>query len=104
MSLDPLTLVRVLEGLRVIVGVIIVYYALAAYMRGKSRSMISLTVAFVLLTVAGITENVMFDVFQFNIRESQAARSLVAVVGLIFVLYAVLSLSPARTKIGSNSK
>lgn len=90
--LDSLMLVRIFEGLRVIVGLTIIYFALQAYRRDKSKSMVLLMIGFVLLTTAGITEGVMFDVLHFGVRDAQAARSAVALIGLLAILYAILSI------------
>ncbi|MBI2126862.1 MAG: hypothetical protein HYU02_06075 [Thaumarchaeota archaeon] len=90
--LDSLMLVRIFEGLRVIVGLTIIYFAFQAYRRGKSRSMILLVIGFILLTTAGITEGVMFDILHFGVRDAQAARSAVALIGLLAVLYSIIAI------------
>lgn len=90
--LDSLMLVRIFEGLRVIVGLTIIYFAFQAYRRNKSKSMILLVIGFILLTTAGITEGIMFDILHFEVRDAQAARSAVALIGLIAILYSILSI------------
>ena len=90
--LDSLMLVRIFEGLRVIVGLTIIYFAFQAYRRGKSRSMILLVIGFILLTTAGITEGVMFDILHFGVRDAQAARSAVALIGLLAILYSIIAI------------
>lgn len=89
MALDSLTLVRILEGAGLVVGLIITYFALKAYGRSKQKVMIVLAIAFIFLTTAGIAEGVLFEVINYDILSAQAVRSAISLAGLISILYAI---------------
>lgn len=88
METDPLTLVRIFEGLALIVGLTITYFALRAHRRSKQGSMLILAISFLLLTIAGLAEGVLFEVLKYDILFAQAVRSAIALTGLVGILYA----------------
>lgn len=92
MEIDPLTLVRIFEGLGLVVGLIITYLALRAHRRSKQTSMLILAISFLLLTMGGIAEGVLFEVLNYNILFAQAVRSAIALAGLLGVLYAIFNI------------
>lgn len=91
MEVDPLTLVRIFEGLGLVVGLIITYFAFRAHRRSKQTSMLILAISFLLLTMGGIAEGVLFEVLNYNILFAQAVRSVIALAGLLGVLYAIFN-------------
>jgi hypothetical protein len=92
MEIDPLTFVRIFEGLALIVGLTITYFALRAHRRSKQPSMLILAVSFLFLTIAGLSEGVLFEVLKYDILFAQAVRSAIALAGLSGILYAILNI------------
>lgn len=89
MIIDSLTLVRIFEILRLIVGLTITYLALRAYQRSKIKSMLMLAISFILLTTAGMAEGILFEVLNYDIMSAAAVRSAIALGGLVGILYAL---------------
>ena len=89
MALESLVFVRILEGLSLIIGFTIAYFALKAYRRSKQISFLSLSIAFILLTVASIVEGVLFEVLGLELLDARVARSAITLGGLAIVLYSI---------------
>ena len=92
MEIDPLTLVRIFEGLALIVGLTITYFAVRAYRRSRQVSMLILAISFLLLTIAGLAEGVLFEFLKYDILYAQAVRSAIAFAGLLGILYAIVNI------------
>jgi len=86
---ESLALVRVFEVLSLFVGLSIVYYALKAFRRSHHKPMISLAIAFLLLTTAGLVEGVLFEVFHYDLIDARVGRSALTLAGLAVVLYSI---------------
>lgn len=89
MSMESLFLVRVLEGLGLIAGLSIVYFASKAYSKSHLRPMVLLALAFLLITMASVVEGVLFEIYHFDVFDARAFRSAVMLGGLIAVLAAI---------------
>lgn len=92
MEIDPLTFVRIFEGTALIVGLTITYFALKAHQRSRQVSMLIIAISFLLLTIAGIAEGILFEVLKYDILLAQAVRSAIALAGLLGILYATLNI------------
>lgn len=89
MALETLIAVRVLEGLGLIVGLSVVYFAVKAYRRTQRGPMMILAVAFMLITAGSLVEGFMFEVLQFGFIDAHIFMSALKLGGLSAVLYAI---------------
>lgn len=89
MALESLVFVRILEGLSLLVGFTIAYFAVKAYRRSHQGTFLSLAIGFILLTVASIVEGLLFEVLGLELLDARVARSAITLGGLAIVLYSI---------------
>lgn len=75
-------------------GFLIAYQAYRGYQRNHARQMLYVAVGFVLISVGGVLEGLLFEVLGFSIIEAGFVATLVVVAGLLSILYALYAPNP----------
>lgn len=75
-------------------GFLIAYQAYRGYQRNDAKLMLYVAVGFVFISIGGVLEGLLFEVFRFSITEAGFVATLVTAVGLLSILYALYAPNP----------
>ncbi|MFB6108405.1 MAG: hypothetical protein ABEJ82_06145 [Haloplanus sp.] len=78
----------------VALGVLIAYQAYRGYRRNDARRMLYVAFGFVLLSVGGVLEGVLFEFFGVPVFRAGFVATLLVAAGLLSILYALYVPSP----------
>lgn len=70
-------------------GGVLVYVSMRAYRRSKSRSMLAMSVGFLVMVLGSLVEETLVELFGFQLIESHALENSVVAVGLLFLVYSL---------------
>ena len=87
MSLD---LLRAAEGLVLIFGGVIVYYALRSSRRSRSLSMFLLALGFAFVVVGGVSAGFLFELDGMDITSVEVLQATSQAVGFFIIVYSLM--------------
>ena len=77
------------EVMIVVLGTVLVYVSLRAYRRGKSKSMLTMSVGFGVIVIGRLTEEVFLKLLGYSLFEAHTLENLTIAVGLTFLVYSI---------------
>lgn len=91
---EMLLLVRILEGVSLVLGLTVSYFAYVAHKREKNKSLLILSLGFVALATAAFTEGILFEIMHSAesspvMLGAHAARAILTIVGFFLVLFSI---------------
>lgn len=92
MNLDLLWYVRITESFAVILGLVLVYFALRAYKNGGGKSFIYSAIGFTLIVVSSLTEGVAIDLLNMDVVDAHAVRVTFFASGFFMLIYSIKKL------------
>lgn len=75
-------------------GLLVAYQAYRGYRRHEARLLLYVAVGFVLISVGGVLEGLLVEVFAVSIFDAGTAASLLVAAGLVAILYALYAPNP----------
>lgn len=90
MSLDIQLIYLVAARLLVLIlGATITVISFKAYRRMRSKTMLTISLAFVMITLGPLVEGVLFEFFNFNLVDAHTVESSIVLLGFITLIYAL---------------
>jgi hypothetical protein len=82
---------RVLQALIVILGVVIVYFASKSFRKTKSGAMLFLALGFVFVTVGAVAAGILFEfLLPGDLQAADAVSAVCEVVGFALIVYSIV--------------
>ncbi len=88
MALNDLMLLLT-EAAIVFLGSVLVYVSMRAYRRDKSRSMLAMSLGFVVILAGSLVEEFSLEILQFHMIEAHILENLIVAVGLLILVYSI---------------
>ena len=86
---EPLTTIRVVKILLVLMGSLVVWLSLTAWRRNKSSAMFFLAVGFSLVTAGSVAAGILFEFLNYELLEVNIAEGVVQLLGFAMIIYSV---------------
>ena len=77
------------EIIIVVLGVLIVYASVRAYHRGKSKSMLALSIGLSIMIIGSLAEEIFLAVLGTPIIEAHIVENLMLALGLVVIVYSL---------------
>jgi hypothetical protein len=87
MEIDAL---RVIQALDLLIGGVIVYFALKSYAKHRNKSMLLLAVGFAFVTIGAILAGVVFEVVSGDLAAADIVQASCQVVGFGIIVYSII--------------
>ena len=90
-DLPAVDLLRVLQAVIVISGVVIIYFASKSFRKTKSGAMLFLALGFVFVTVGAVAAGILFEfLLPGNLQAADAVSAGFEVVGFALIVYSIV--------------
>jgi len=84
-------LLRILQALIVILGVVIIYFASKSFRKTKSAAMLYLALGFVFVTVGAVVAGILFEfVLPNDLQAADAVSAGCEVIGFALIVYSIV--------------
>jgi len=90
MEQELLTL-RILKGMVVILGLILVYYSAIGYRKRKEKLMLLMSLGFGLITIGSVSAGIFFEFAGFSLIQVNIVESLLIAIGFSIIVYSIKS-------------
>ncbi|MDH2899390.1 MAG: hypothetical protein PXY39_00290 [archaeon] len=90
MSLAVLDILRGLQSVVLILGLIVVYYASKGYRKTKSKSLLFLALGFVFVAVGAALAGLFFEFLNYDLTSVAAIEAGAEVVGFSLIVYSIV--------------
>jgi hypothetical protein len=87
---DTLDILRALQVVIVILGVVVIYYASKGYRKTKSDSLLFLALGFMFVTVGAIAAGLLFELLNFSLFYVDTIAAAFQVVGFLLIVYSII--------------
>jgi len=87
---DVLDALRVLQGVIVVLGILIIYRASKGYGRTKQKSLLFLALGFLLVTVGAVSAGLLFELLNFQLIYADIVEAVFEVIGFTLMVYSIL--------------
>jgi len=77
------------EAIIITLGGLLVYVSARAYRRGRSKSMLAMSLGFAVIVVGSVIEEVFLEVFRYQFLEAHTLENLTVAVGLMILVYSI---------------
>ena len=77
------------EAAVVALGSLLVYATMRAYRRTKSRSMLALSLGFIVVVIEPLVEEIFLDIFQFPMWEAHILRNWIVALALLVMVFSI---------------
>ncbi len=77
------------EALIVLLGFVIAYAGMRAYRSNKSRSLLAMSLGFIVLILSTLIEEITLQLFHFGMPQAHIFRNLTVAAGLFVVAYSI---------------
>lgn len=81
---------RVFQAIIVVLGIVIVYFAVKGYRKTKSKSLLFLALGFLIVTVGAVAAGVLFELLNYDIVTVEAIQAATTVVGFLVIVYSIV--------------
>ena len=85
-------LLRVAQGVLLILGAIVVYYGLVSYRRTKNRAMLMLAIGFGFVTIGAVAGGIIYEVLGGDLLTADLIQAAARVIGFLFIIYSILGI------------
>jgi hypothetical protein len=89
-GIDPIWVLRGVEGFTLVVGAAIAYASLRAYARSRETALALLGVGFVIVTVASALAGVLYEVVTHDLLTAWTVSAALNSVGFSLILYSIV--------------
>ena len=87
---DVLNILRILQGVIVVLGMIVIYYATKGYRRTMGRSLLFLALGFMFVTIGAAAAGFLFELLNYSLIDVNAIQAVCEVVGFLFIVYSII--------------
>ena len=70
-------------------GSLIIYLSFRAYRRNRSRSMLFLSLGFLMIVAGSMVEEILLEMFRYSMIEAHIAENLLLACGLLVIVYSI---------------
>ena len=81
---------RVFQAIIVVLGIVIVYFAVKGYGKTKSESLLFLALGFLIVTVGAVAAGVLFELLNYDLVTVEAIQAATTVVGFLVIVYSIV--------------
>lgn len=85
-------LLRVAQGVVLVLGAIVVYYGLVSYRRTKNRAMLMLAIGFAFVTIGAVVGGIVYEVLGGDLLTADLIQAAARVIGFLFIVYSILGI------------
>lgn len=90
MAFDSIEFLRAFQIIIVVLGIVIVYFAVKGYRKTKSSSLLYLGLGFLIVTVGAVGSGILFEVLDYDIVTVEAIQSATRVIGFLLIIYSIV--------------
>ena len=85
-------LLRVAQGVVLVLGAIVVYYGLVSYRRTKNRAMLMLAIGFAFVTIGAVAGGIIYEVLGGDLLTADLIQAVARVIGFLFIVYSIIGI------------
>lgn len=90
LALGSIDYLRVFQAIIVVLGIVIVYFAVKGYRKTKSKSLLFLALGFLIVTVGAVAAGVLFELLNYDLVTVEAIQAATTVVGFLVIVYSIV--------------
>ncbi|MDG6922548.1 MAG: hypothetical protein JRN67_04550 [Nitrososphaerota archaeon] len=87
---DMLNILRILQGVIVVLGLIVIYYATKGYRRTMGKSLLFLALGFMFVTIGAVFAGFLFELLNYHLVTVNVIQSAFEVVGFLCIVYSII--------------
>lgn len=87
---EEIYVLRALQSLILVLGLIIVYFSARSYVKTKSKPMLLLAIGFAFVTAGAVLAGLLFEVLGTDLLSAEIAQTTSAVIGFLFIVYSIV--------------
>ncbi len=88
--MDTLDVLRVLQSVIVVLGIVVIYYASKGYRRTKGKSLLFLALGFMFVTIGAIAAGFLFELLRYDLLTVNTIEATSEVVGISLIVYSII--------------
>jgi hypothetical protein len=81
---------RVFQAIIVVIGIVIVYFAVKGYRKTKSKSLLFLALGFLIVTVGAVAAGVLFELLNYDLVTVEAIEAAITAAGFLVIVYSIV--------------
>ena len=90
LAIGSIDYLRFFQAIIVVLGIVIVYFAVRGYRKTKSKSLLFLALGFLIVTVGAVAAGVLFELLNYDIVTVEAIQAATTVVGFLVIVYSIV--------------
>ncbi len=90
MAIATIDFLRAFQAVVVIIGMVIIYYAVKGYRKTGSKSLLYMALGFLLVTIGAVVAGIFFEVLNYDLTSVETIQTGFSVVGFMLIVYSII--------------
>jgi branched-subunit amino acid ABC-type transport system permease component len=88
--IDAIWILRIVEGIVLVLGAAVAYFSLQAYRRTHERSLLYLSIGFLLISLGAVLAGIVYELLTYDLLTAWIVASAIDSFGFLIILYSIV--------------